>query len=321
MKTEKIKKLIIDELDKKNVCDLDVTNKKEKFYKTGSIVLDNLLMNTGYPQGKIIEIYGPESSGKTTLALQAVAEMTQNKKYVIYFDLENSLNWEYAKNLKIDKEYFILCRLNSGEEVFDLIIKLIQLNCVALIVVDSVAALIANTELNEKIENNNIGLHARLISKGIKLINNYLLNSETSIIFVNQLRAKISNFIGPQETTTGGVALKYFASTRIEIRKVQTLLQENKPYGNVIKIKIVKNKNGIPFLTGNTELIFGQGILLENEIANLAIDKKIIEKNGIWYKWNNENIAKGKKNLISYLQENQPAFDQIKEVVFQSNNI
>lgn len=282
---------------------------------TGSYLLNEALGIGGYPKGRIIEIYGPESSGKTTLCLHAVAEVQKNHGIAAYIDAEHSLDPLYAKNLGVNLSELIISQPDSGEQALEIVDILAKSGQLDLIVVDSVAALVPEAELNGDMKDQSIGLQARLMSKALRKITGSLNKNKTTILFINQIREKIGVMFGNPETTTGGRALKFYSSIRLEIRK-STMISDGKDItGNEVKIKVTKNKLAPPYKTINTEIIFSQGIDNLSELIDLGVEKNILEKRGSWYIYKNNNIAQGKKQMKNFLKNNFEFYENLKKEI------
>lgn len=282
-----------------------------KTFSSGSIALDHILGINGFPKGRIIEIFGPESSGKTTIALHAIAEVQKEGGIAAFIDAEHSIDPVYAKNLGVDTENLILSQPDSGEQALEIVDILAKSGHIDLIVVDSVAALVPEAELNGEMREQTVGAQARLMSKALRKITANLSRNKTSIIFINQIREKIGVMFGSPEITSGGRALKFFASIRVDVRKVSTVNSGSEISGNLVKMKIVKNKLAAPFKSATTEIIFSKGISKISEIIELAEEKNIIEKKGSWYSYNGNNIAQGKQNLKLILESNPELYKSI----------
>lgn len=289
---------------------------KDNFLHSGSFLLDRKIGTNGYPCGRIIELFGEESSGKTTLALHAVRECQKQKKTVVYLDLENALNLSYAKEIGVDDEKLLISCPSNGENAFDIIKKLISLN-VGLIVVDSVSTLIPKAELEGDSGTQSVGLHARLMSKGLRIINNELSKKETIVIFINQLRQKISTFgsFGNPETTTGGNALKFIASLRIKLKKVGRIEKNSAYIGIETQAEIIKNKLAAPYKKVKLEIMFSGGIQKEREILDLAVENGIVNKSGGWYSYNDKKLGNGKEAVIKFFIDNSEIFAEIESSV------
>ena len=272
---------------------------------TGSLSLDIALGVGGYPKGRIIEIYGPESSGKTTLTLHAIAEVQKQGGTAAFIDAEHAIDPVYAKNLGVNIDELILSQPDSGEQGIEIAETLIKSGAVDLVVIDSVAALVPQVELDGEIGDQQMGLQARLMSKACRKITGLLNKSNCTVIFINQIREKIGVMFGNPETTTGGRALKFYSTIRIDIRKKETIKSGTDIVGNKTKIKIVKNKVAPPFKETQVDIVFGKGIEKEGELLDLAVDQDIIDKSGAWYAYKGEKIGQGRENAKKYLQNSQ----------------
>lgn len=280
-------------------------------FPSGSIVIDQILGINGYPKGRIIEIFGPESSGKTTLALHAIAEVQKQKGTAAFIDAEHAIDPSYAKRLGVDIDNLILSQPDSGEQALEIVDILAKSKSIDLIVVDSVAALVPEAELNGEMRDQTMGALARLMSKALRKLTGSLSKSKTTIIFINQIREKIGVMFGNPETTPGGRALKFATSIRLDVRRVSSIGTGADIKGNNIKIKVVKNKLAPPFKVGNTEIIFSYGISQESEVIDFAEKFKIVERKGSWYKYKNENMAQGKDNFKELLLKDRKLFEEI----------
>lgn len=280
-------------------------------FSTGSLLLNDALGINGWPKGRIIEIFGPESSGKTTLSLHAIAEVQKIGGTAVFIDVEHSIDPNYAKNLGIDIDKMLVSQPDSGEKALEIVDILARSNQVDLIVVDSVAVLVPEAELNGEMRDQTIGSQARLMSKALRKIVGILSKNNTSVIFINQVREKIGVMFGNPETTPGGRALKFYASIRVEVRKLSQITDNKEALGNGIKIKVVKNKLAAPFKSVESEIIYSKGINIIGEVIQLAIEKQIIERKGAWYSYNKQNIAQGIANLTILLKENKELYEEI----------
>ena len=285
---------------------------------TGSLLLDEALGVGGYPKGRIIEIYGPESSGKTTLALHAIAECQKQGGRAAFVDAEHSIDPLYAKALGVNIDQLILSQPDSGEEGLEIVEMLASSGTLDLIVVDSVAALVPQAELDGVMGDNQVGLHARLMSKAMRKLVAVLNKSSCTVIFINQLREKVGVLYGNPETTTGGKALKFYASVRIDIRRIEAIKNGAEIVGNTVNVKIVKNKVAPPFKNSKLDIIYGQGIAKEGEILDLAIGLGYIKKSGTWYEYENEKIGQGRETAKKYLKENEELFDLLVSKIKES---
>ncbi len=282
---------------------------------TGSLLLDSALGVGGYPKGRIIEIYGPESSGKTTLALEAIAQVQKLGGRAAYIDAEHAIDPDYAKTLGVDIDDLILSQPDYGEQAMEIVDMLAKSNAIDLIVVDSVAALVPKAELEGTFEDSSVGLQARLMSKSLRKIAGVLSKSSCTVIFINQLREKVGVMYGNPETTTGGRALKFYSTIRIEIRRAETIKQGDKALGNIVNVKVVKNKVAAPYRSCKINLIFGKGISHDNELAQLAVDYSLIEKSGSWFSYQGERLGQGITAVYDFFAANPDVKNKIEEQV------
>ncbi len=294
---------------------------------SGSIKIDKILGIGGYPRGRIIEIYGNESCGKTTLALQAIASCQSIGGKCAYLDLEHALDAKFCIANGIDLSKLLLAQPDSGEQTFQLISALIKTGMIDLIVVDSVAAIVPESEIEGKFSDQTIGLQARIMSKGLRVIQHLLSKYNTTIIFINQIREKVGIFYGNNETTTGGRALKFYSSIRIELRRAELIKKGSECVGIKTLAKIVKNKMAPPLSKAYIDIYFDQGIDHNDEIIQYALDYDIIQKKGSWFYFEEERLAQGKESTIKFLLDNPILFEQIKskcldrkEFVIEENN-
>ncbi|MDD6467886.1 MAG: recombinase RecA [Erysipelotrichaceae bacterium] len=268
---------------------------------SGSLSLDLALGIGGYPKGRIIEIYGPESSGKTTLALHAIAEVQKRGGRAAFIDAENAIDPMYAKKLGVNIDELILSQPDSGEQALEITEMLIKSGAIDLVVIDSVAALVPQAELDGEMGDANVGLQARLMSKAMRKLSGVMNRSECTAIFINQLREKVGIMFGNPETTTGGRALKFYSSIRLDVRKSEAIKNGADIIGNKVNIKVVKNKVAPPFKTAQVEIRYGEGISKASEIIDLCVEHDIIHKSGAWFSYNGEKIGQGKENVRAYL--------------------
>ena len=278
---------------------------------SGSLLLDEALGVGGYPKGRIIEIYGPESSGKTTLALHAIAECQKQGGRAAFIDAEHAIDPVYAKNLGVNIDELILSQPDSGEQALEIAEMLANSGAISLIIVDSVAALVPQAELDGEMGDNSVGMQARLMSKAMRKIAGVLNKKECAVIFINQLREKVGVLYGNPETTSGGRALKFYASIRIDIRRTEALKTGADIYGNTCRIKIVKNKVAPPFKQCEIDIIYGQGISKDGEILDRAVEMGLIKKAGAWYEYEGNKIAQGRDAAKEYLKSNVEIEDKI----------
>lgn len=278
---------------------------------TGSLALDIAIGVGGFPKGRIVEIFGPESSGKTTLALQAIAEVQKNGGTAAFIDAEHALDPIYAKNLGVDINDLLLSQPDTGEQALEICKALVQSEAVNIIVVDSVAALVPQAELEGDIGDSHVGLQARMMSQALRSLSGAINKTNTICIFINQLREKVGVMFGNPETTPGGRALKFYASIRLDIRRAEAIKNGDKIIGNRITIKVVKNKVAPPFKVALVDLMYGEGISKEGEIIDIASDIGIIDRSGAWYSYNENKIGQGKENTKLYLKNNPEIRDEI----------
>ena len=282
---------------------------------SGSLTLDKALGIGGYPKGRIIEIYGPESSGKTTLTLHAIAQALKQGGKAAFIDAEHAIDPVYAKNLGVDIDELILSQPDSGEQALEIAEMLVRSGVIDLIVIDSVAALVPQVELDGEMGDAAVGLQARLMSKALRKLSGVMNKTNCTVIFINQLREKIGVMYGNPETTTGGRALKFYSSVRVEIRRSEQIKQNGEIVGNKANIKVVKNKVAPPFKTTQVDIIYGKGISRDGEILDLAVEGDIVEKSGAWYAYNGEKIGQGRENAKNFLLEHPAIFAEVEEKV------
>ena len=282
---------------------------------SGSLLLDAALGIGGYPKGRVVEIYGPESSGKTTVALHAIASCQKKGGRAAFIDAEHAIDPEYAKRLGVNIDELILSQPDSGEQAMEIVEILVKSQSVDLVVVDSVAALVPQAELDGEMSDAQVGAQARLMSKALRKITGLLNKSECTIIFINQLREKVGILFGNPETTPGGRALKFYSTIRLDVRKGEAIKNGSEIIGNVVNIKIVKNKVAAPFKTASVDLVYGQGVCKEAEVLDLAANNEIVKKSGSWYDYNGERIAQGRESAKKYLIEHPVVLKEIEEKV------
>ena len=298
-------------LGEKQKVDVDVIS-------SGSIALDYILGVGGYPKGRVIEIYGPESSGKTTFALHAIAEVQRKDGKAAFIDAEHAIDPLYAQNLGVNIDELILSQPDSGEQALEITEMLAKSGAIDLIVVDSVAALVPQAELNGEMGDAQVGLQARLMSKALRKLTAVLNKSHCTIIFINQLREKVGIMFGNPETTTGGRALKFYSSVRLEVRRGDTIKVGEEILGNEVKLKVVKNKVAPPFKAAVVEITYGKGINKSAELLELAVKFDIIHKSGAWFEYNGEKIGQGKEKAKEFLAKNEVEAQAIKEAVVKA---
>ena len=284
---------------------------------TGSISLDVALGVGGYPKGRIIEIFGPESSGKTTFALHAIAEAQKKGGYAAFIDAEHALDPTYAKALGVDIDNLILSQPDNGEQALEIVDALVKSNAIDIIVIDSVAALVPQAEIEGDMGSQHVGLQARLMSQAMRKLAGSINKTKTVAIFINQIREKVGVLFGNPETTSGGRALKFYATIRLDIRRVDQIKQGMDPTGNVTRVKVVKNKVAPPFKTAEVDLIYGKGISHEGEVLDMGVDLGVIEKSGAWFSYGNDRLGQGRENVKEYFRQNKTLTNEIEEKIRQ----
>ncbi len=282
---------------------------------TGSVALDVALGIGGLPRGRVVEIYGPESSGKTTLTLHAVASVQQAGGVAAFIDAEHALDPEYARKLGVDTDALVVSQPDTGEQALEITDILIRSGGVDLIVIDSVAALVPKAEIEGEMGDSHVGLQARLMSQALRKITGALAHSGTTVIFINQLREKIGVFFGSPETTTGGKALKFYASIRLDIRRIETLKEGTDPVGNRTRVKVVKNKMAPPFKQAEFDIMYGEGISKEGGIIDMGVEHGFVRKSGAWYTYEGDQLGQGKENSRSFLKDNPELRDEIEKKI------
>jgi recombination protein RecA len=282
---------------------------------TGSISIDYALGVGGVPRGRVIEIFGPESSGKTTLALQVIAQAQKLGGLAAFVDAEHALDAAYAKKLGVDLDNLLVSQPDNGEQALEIVEVLIRSGGVDVVVVDSVAALVPRAEIEGEMGDAQMGLQARLMSQALRKLTGVVSKSKTSLIFINQLREKIGVMFGNPETTTGGRALKFYASVRIDIRRIASIKDGDSVVGGRTRVKIVKNKVAPPFREAEFDVMYGEGISREGDLLDLAVDKRIVEKSGTWFAYAGERLGQGRENAKAFLRENPETFQAIEERV------
>ncbi len=281
---------------------------------TGSVSLD-IALGGGIPKGRIIEVYGPESSGKTTLALHVVAEVQKSGGVAAFIDAEHALDPAYSKKLGVDVEKLLVSQPDSGEQALEIVETLVRSNAVDLVVVDSVAALVPQAEIEGDMGDSHMGLQARLMSQALRKLTSIINRSKCTVVFINQLRMKIGVMFGNPETTTGGNALKFYASVRIDIRRTSQIKVGDDVIGNRVRVKVVKNKIAPPFRQAEFDVMYNQGISTEGDILDLATEKGIVEKAGAWFAYGGENIAQGREAAKQYLKDNPKVLKELDKKV------
>ncbi len=282
---------------------------------SGSLALDVALGVGGYPRGRIVEIYGPESSGKTTVALHAIAEAQRQGGQAAFIDAEHALDPVYARALGVDIEELLLSQPDTGEQALEIAEALVRSGAVDMVVIDSVAALVPKAEIEGEMGDSHVGLQARLMSQALRKLSGAINKSKTTAIFINQIREKVGVMFGNPETTPGGRALKFYSSVRLEVRRAETLKQGDEMVGNKTRLKVVKNKVAPPFKKAEVDIMYGQGISKEGELLDIGSDLDIIQKSGSWYSYNDERMGQGRENAKQFLKENEDVYEEIKGLV------
>ncbi len=282
---------------------------------SGSLALDVALGVGGYPRGRIVEIYGPESSGKTTVALHAIAEAQRQGGQAAFIDAEHALDPVYARALGVDIEELLLSQPDTGEQALEIAEALVRSGAVDMVVIDSVAALVPKAEIEGEMGDSHVGLQARLMSQALRKLSGAINKSKTTAIFINQIREKVGVMFGNPETTPGGRALKFYSSVRLEVRRAETLKQGDEMVGNKTRLKVVKNKVAPPFKKAEVDIMYGEGISREGELLDIGSDLDIIQKSGSWYSYNDERLGQGRENAKQYLKENEDVYQEIKALV------
>lgn len=279
---------------------------------TGAINLDMALGIGGIPRGRVIEIFGPESSGKTTLALHIIAEDQKEGNTCAFIDAEHAMDAEYARNLGVDIDNLILSQPDTGEQGLDIAESLVRSGAVDLIIIDSVAALVPRAEIEGEMGDSHVGLQARLMSQALRRLTGVISKSNTTVVFINQLREKVGVMFGSPETTTGGRALKFYSSVRLDIRRVKTITEGDNSTGSRTRVKIVKNKVAPPFKVVEFDIMYGTGISKPGVILDTAVDMDIVEKAGSWFSYNGDKLGQGRENVKTYLEENKDIMNEIE---------
>ena len=288
---------------------------------SGSLALDNALGVGGYPRGRIVEVYGPESSGKTTVALHAVAEVQKNGGTAAYIDAENALDPAYATHLGVNIDDLLLSQPDTGEQGLEIADALVASGAVDMIVVDSVAALVPRAEIDGEMGDAHVGLQARLMSQALRKLSGSINKTKTIAIFINQIREKVGVMFGNPETTPGGRALKFYATIRLEVRRAEQIKEGTDIIGNRVRIKVVKNKVAPPFKRAEVDIMYGTGISQTGELVDMAVDKDIVNKSGSWYSYGDDRIGQGRENAKAYLAEHPDTMAEIKAKVRKAYNM
>lgn len=299
----------------------DDAAQKVKVIQTGSVALDVALGIGGLPRGRVVEIYGPESSGKTTVALHAVAQAQKAGGIAGFIDAEHALDPAYARKLGVDTDALIVSQPDTGEQALEIMDMLIRSGALDVVVIDSVAALVPKAEIEGEMGDSHVGLQARLMSQALRKITGALSSSGTTAIFINQLREKIGVFFGSPETTTGGKALKFYSSVRLDVRRIETLKEAGVPIGNRTRIKVVKNKMAPPFKQAEFDILYGHGISKEGSLIDMGVDNGIVRKSGAWFTYEGEQLGQGKEKARKYLLENVDTAEEIEQKILEKLGI
>ncbi|MBA9006950.1 MULTISPECIES: recombinase RecA [Thermomonospora] len=282
---------------------------------TGSISLDIALGIGGLPRGRVIEVYGPEGSGKTSIALHAVANVQKKGGIAAFVDAEHALDPDYAKKLGVDTDALLVSQPDTGEQALEIADMLVRSGAIDIIVIDSVAALVPRAEIEGEMGDSHVGLQARLMSQALRKMTGAINQTKTTAIFINQLREKIGVMFGSPETTTGGRALKFYASVRLDVRRIETLKDGTEPVGNRVRVKVVKNKVSPPFKTADFDLLYGQGISREGGLIDLGVEHGFVRKAGAWYTYEGDQLGQGKENARNFLKNNPDIADEIEKKI------
>ncbi|WP_208057202.1 recombinase RecA [Spiroplasma chinense] len=295
----------------------DKANQYIEALPSGSFLIDRAIGIGGYPKGRIVEIYGPESSGKTTLSLHAIAESQKLGGRAAFIDAEHALDPRYAKNLGVDIENLIVAQPDSGEQALDILEMLVKSSTLDIVVIDSVAALVPKAELDGEMSDQQIGLQARLMSKALRKLNGIISKTNTTVIFINQLREKVGIIFGNPETTPGGRALRFYSSVRLEVRKGESITTNGEVTANRVKIKVVKNKVAPPFKNCVITIAYNKGIEKDNEIVEMATLYNVLTKAGAWYSYNDEKIGQGKESVKEWFVQNPDKYQEIQDKIIE----
>ncbi len=299
----------------------DETHNEIDVVSSGSLTLDIALGVGGYPKGRIIEIYGPESSGKTTFALQAIAEVQKAGGRAAFIDAEHALDPVYAKNLGVNINELLLSQPDTGEQALEICDALVKSEAISIVVIDSVAALVPQAEIEGEMGDSHVGLQARLMSQALRKLSGTISKTNTIAIFINQLREKVGVLFGNPETTPGGRALKFYSTIRLDVRRGEQIKNGDNVIGNKTNVKVVKNKVAPPFKTAAVEIMYGQGVSREAEVLDLASEIGIVDKSGAWYAYKGEKIGQGKENAKAFLRDNPKIKEEIENKVRESHGI
>ena len=296
-------------------------DKEISVFSSGSPSLDLALGVGGYPKGRVVEIYGPESSGKTTLALHAVAEVQKTGGVAAFIDAEHALDIGYARKLGVQVDDLLVSQPDTGEQALEIVDVLLRSGAIALVVIDSVAALVPRAEIEGEMGDHHVGLQARLMSQALRKLTGTVSKSQATVIFINQIRMKIGVMFGNPETTSGGNALKFYASIRLDIRRIGALKDGDVVVGNRTRVKVVKNKVAPPFRQAEFDILYNEGISVEGDLLDLGVDEGIVEKSGSWYSYNDERIGQGRENARQFLKENPDARERLADAVYTAKGL
>ena len=299
----------------------DGVNRDVRFFSSGSPSVDLALGIGGYPRGRVVEIFGPESSGKTTLALHAVAQIQKNGGVAAFIDAEHALDIGYACKLGVNMEDLLVSQPDTGEQALEIVDVLLRSGAIELVVVDSVAALVPRAEIEGEMGDHHVGLQARLMSQALRKLTGSVSKSQATVIFINQIRMKIGVMFGNPETTPGGNALKFYASMRLDIRRIGALKDGDVVVGNRTRVKVVKNKVAPPFRQAEFDILYDEGISVEGDLLDLGVDEGIVEKSGSWYSYNDERIGQGRENARRFLKDNPDACEHLADAVYAAKGL
>ncbi len=299
----------------------DAIDREIESFSSGSVSLDLALGIGGYPRGRVVEIYGPEASGKTTLALHAVAEVQRRGGVAAFIDAEHALDVGYARRLGVKVEDMLVSQPDTGEQGLEIVDVLLRSGAIAVVVIDSVAALTPRAEIEGEMGDHHVGLHARLMSQALRKLTGTVSKSGATVIFINQIRMKIGVMFGNPETTTGGNALKFYSSMRLDVRRIGALKDGDEVVGNRTRVKVVKNKVAPPFRQAEFDILYNQGISFEGDLLDLGVDAGIVEKSGAWFSYGDERIGQGRENARRFLLENPDIRERIAQAVYEAKGL
>jgi recombination protein RecA len=299
----------------------DSVDREIKVFSSGSPSLDLALGVGGFPTGRVVEIYGPESSGKTTLALHAVAEVQKNGGVAAFIDAEHALDIGYARKLGVQVDDLLVSQPDTGEQALEIVDVLLRSGAIEIVVVDSVAALVPRAEIEGEMGDHHVGLQARLMSQALRKLTGTVSKSQATVIFINQIRMKIGVMFGNPETTSGGNALKFYSSVRLDIRRIAALKDGDTVVGNRTRVKVVKNKVAPPFRQAEFDILYNEGISVEGDLIDLGVDEGIVEKSGSWYSYNDERIGQGRENARQFLKDNPDTLEHLADAVYAAKGL